>query len=68
MKRPKIREIGKTVNRENLVYETNNYTFSFKAIRFSAKNIFTGKITLIEADKDQSSSLMEIKNFRNKIK
>ena len=26
----KIKEIGKNVNREKLIYETNEYTYSFK--------------------------------------
>ena len=59
------------VERENLVYRTNEYTFSFK--NFPTKNtfgrdIYNSKITLKEADENQSNLLAEIMNFKSKTK
>ena len=48
----KIKEIEKTVDGENLVYRTGEYTYSFKnfqAIRTFGKDIYNGEITLKEA-------------------
>ena len=62
----KIKEIEKTVDRENLVYRTNDYTYSFKnvrAINTFGRNVYNGKFTLKEADEDQSSLLVEIMYF-----
>ena len=67
----KIKEIQKTVNREKLVYRTNEYTYSFKnsrTINAFARDIYNGKITLKEADEDQTSLLVETMNFKSKIK
>ena len=67
----KIKEIGKTVDREDLVYRRNEYTYSFKnfrTINTLSREIYNGTITLKEADKDQSSLLVEIKNFKRNIK
>ena len=52
----KIKEIEKTVERENLVYRTNEYTCSFK--NFGTRNtfgrgIYNGTVTLKEDDKDE---------------
>ena len=51
-----IKEIEKTVDRENLVYRTNECTYSFKNFRTIStfgRDIYNGKITLKEADEDQ---------------
>ena len=51
----RIKEIEKMVDRENLVYRTNEHTYSFKnfpTINTFGKNIYNGAITLKEADKD----------------
>ena len=67
----KIKEMGKTVDREDLVYRRNEYTYSFKnfrAINTLSREIYNGTITLKEADKDQSSLLVEIINFKRNIK
>ena len=51
------------VNREGSIYETRKYVYNFQqfeAIRFFAKNMFTDKITLNDADKHQSDLLIEI--------
>ena len=67
----KIKEIKKTVDRENLVYRTSEYTCSFK--NFWIINIFGGDIYKITvnlkvADKEQSSSLNQIMNFKSETK
>ena len=54
----KNKEIEKTVNRENLVYRKNEYTYIFKfflTIKAFGKDIYSVRITLKEADEDQSS-------------
>ena len=51
----RIKEIKKMIERENLVYRTNEDTYSFKnfqTINTFSKNIYNGAITLKEADKD----------------
>ena len=53
-----IKEIEKIVNKENLVYRTNEYTYNFKnfqTINTFGRDIYNGIITLKEADKDQIS-------------
>ena len=42
------------MDRANLVYRTNKYTYSFK------RDIYNNKVFLKEAAEDQSSSLVEI--------
>ena len=67
----KITEIGKTVDREKLVYKASEYTYSFqnfRIIRAFVRDIYNGEITLKEADEDQASLLNEIMNFRDKTK
>ena len=59
------------VDRENLVYRTNEYTYSFKnfrSINTFGRDIYNGKITLKETDEDQSNLLVEIMNFKKKAK
>ena len=54
----KNKEIEKTVNRQNLVYRKNKYTYIFKiflTIKAFGKDIYSVRITLKEADEDQSS-------------
>ena len=67
----KTKEIEKWVDRENLVYRTNEYTFSFKnfrTINTFGRDICNGIVTLKEANKDQSDLLVENMNFKKKIK
>ena len=67
----KIKEIEKTVDRERLVYKASEYTYSFKnfrTIRTFGRDIYEGKITLKEADEDQSNLLNDIRNFRDKTR
>ena len=67
----KIKEIEKNVNREKLIYETNEYTYSFKnlqTIKTFGKDIYEGKITFEEANEYQTDLLTEIMNFRKNTK
>ena len=67
----KIKEIEKNVDREKLIYETNEYTYSFKnfqTIKTFGRDIYEGKITIEEADKYQTNLLTEIMNFRKNTK
>ena len=53
-----IKETEKIVNKENLVYRTNEYTHNFKnfqTINTFGRDIYNGIITLKEADKYQIS-------------
>ena len=59
------------VDRENRFYRANEYTYSFKTfqtINTFGRDIYNSKITLREADGDQSSLLVKIKNFKIIIK
>ena len=56
---------------EKLVYETNEYTYSFKSfqtIKTFGRDIYQGKITIEEADKYQTDLFAEIMNFRKNTK
>ena len=67
----KIKEIENNVDREKLVYKTNEYTYSFEnfqTIKTFGKDIYDGTITLKEADDYQTDLLVEIMNFRKKTK
>ena len=67
----KIKEIEKNVDREKLVYETNEYTYSFKnfqTIRTFGKDIYDSTIKLEEADEYQTNLLVEIMNFKKNTK
>ena len=59
------------MNREDLIYKTNNYIYNFQKfelIRSCAKNICEGKITLDNADNEQASLLLEIDDFKKETK
>ena len=67
----KIKEIEKTIDREKLVYRASEYTYNFRnfrTIRTFGRDIYEGKITLKEADEDQSNLLNDIRNFRDKTR
>ena len=56
---------------EKLIYETNEYTYSFKnfhTIKTFGRDIYEGKITIEEADKYQTNLLVEIMNFMKNSK
>ena len=51
----KIKEIEKNVDREKLIYETSEYTYSFKnfqTIQTFGRDIYEGKITIEEANEN----------------
>ena len=61
-----IKKIEKNVDREKLVYDADKYRYdfrTFKTIRTFGKDIYEGKITLEEADEDQSNLTDEIGKF-----
>ena len=67
----KIKEIEKNVDREKLIYETNEYTYSFKnfqTIKTFGRDIYEGKITIKEANEYQTKLLDEITNFKKYAK
>ena len=67
----KITEIEKTIDREKLIYKATEYIYDFrnsKTIRTFGKDIYKGKITLEEADEDQSNLIDEIENFNKKAR
>ena len=67
----KILKKEKTVDREKLVYNASEYPYSFKnvrTIRTFGRDIYEGKITLKEADEDQSNLLNDIRNFTDKTR
>ena len=71
MKNKKIKKIEKTVDREKLFYDTNEYTYSFKnyqTIKNFGKDIYDSTITLKEVDEYQTGLLVEILNFKEKTK
>ena len=66
-----IKEIAKNVNRKNLVYKTNEYTYSFRnfqTIRTFDKDIYDGITTLEEADEHQTNLLFKIMDFKKNTK
>ena len=49
----KTKEIEKNVDREKLIYKTNEYTYSFKSFQTTktfGRDIYEGKTTIKEAD------------------
>ena len=67
----KIKEIEKNVDRVKLIYETNEYTYSFKnfqTMKAFLRDFYEGSITLEEANEYQTDLLVEIMNFRNDTK
>ena len=59
----KIKEIEKNVDREKLVYETDEYKYSFKnfqTIKTFGRDIYEGEVTIKEADEYQADLLTEI--------
>ena len=63
----KVIEIEKNVEKEKLVYKTNEYTYSFKnfqTIKAFGKDVYEGKITVKEADEYQKDLLVQIMSFK----
>ena len=66
-----IKEIEDTIDKEKLLYKASGNTYDFrkfKTTRTFGKDIYEGKITLEEADKNQSDLLNKIKNFSDKTR
>ena len=67
----KIKEIEKSVDRDKLIYETNEYTYSFKnfqTIKTFGRDIYEGKTTIEDADEYQTDLLTEIMNSKKNMK
>ena len=67
----KIKEIEKHVDREKLVYETDEYTYCFKnfqTIKTFGRDIYEGEITIKDADEYQADLLTKILDFSKYIK
>ena len=66
----KIKEVEKNIDREKLIYETDECKYSFKkfqTIKTFGRDIYEGKITIKEADEYQAD-LTEILNFGKNTK
>ena len=62
----RILKVEKNVDREKLVYDSGKYTYDFRmfnTIRTFAEDLYEGKITLEEADEDQSDLTDMINEF-----
>ena len=67
----KLKKQKKNVDREKLIYETNEYTYSFKyfhTIKTFGRDIYGGKITIEEANEYQTDLLAEIMIFKKYTK
>ena len=67
----KIKEIEKNIDREKLVYKTNQCTNSFEnfgTIKTFGRDIDERKITIQEADEHHKDLLVEIMNFKKNKK
>ena len=61
----------KKVNRDNMIYYSSKEPFDFrmfKAIRSFGNDIYSSKITINEADQEQSDLVEYILNFNNKTR
>ena len=61
----------KKMQADKLIYETNDYTYSFRnfqTIKTFGRDIYEGKITLEKANEYQTDLLAEIINFKKKTK
>ena len=66
-----IQKMKKILKREDLLYQRDKYVYNFQqfeTIRSFAKTIFAGKITLDNADKDQSDLLNDFIDFKKETK
>ena len=65
----KIKEYEKKVNRDNMIYYSSKEPFDFrmfKTIRSFGDDIYSSKITINEADQEQSDLVEYILNFNDK--
>ena len=66
-----LKKQKKNVEREKLIYKTNEYIYSFKNLQTKktfGRDIYEGKITIEEAEKYQTDLLVEIMTFRKNTK
>ena len=66
-----IKKWEEKIERKDLKYKTNKYLSDcqqFERVRSFGDSIYTGKITIDEADMDQTSLLENIATFNNKSK
>ena len=66
-----LKKQKKNVEREKLIYKTNEYTYSFKNLQTKktfGRDIYEGKTTIEEAEKYQTDLLVEIMSFRKNTK
>ena len=67
----KIKEYEKKVNRDNIIYYSRKEPFDFrmfKTIRSFGDDIYSSKITINEADQEQSDLVEYILNFNTKTR
>ena len=67
----KIKEYEKKINRNNMICYSSKEPFyfnAFKTIWSFDENIYSGKITINEADQEQADLLEYISNFNNKAR
>ena len=67
----KLKKQKKNKDREKLIYEINEYTYSlrnFQTITTLGRDIYEGKITIEEVNEYQTDLLAEIMNFRKNTK
>ena len=67
----KLKKQKKIQTEKNQVYETNEYTYSFKnfqTIKTFGRDIHKGKITIEKANRYQTDLLAETINFRKNTK
>ena len=67
----KIEETEKNVDRQKLIYETSEYTYSFKnfqTIKTFGRDIYEGKITIDKANEYQTDLLAEFISFKKHTK
>ena len=64
-----IKKLEERIDRNHLKYETNKYVYNFQqfeTIRSWDDSIFSEKISISQAEEDQSSLLKNIVEFNNK--
>ena len=64
-----IKKLEERIDRNDLKYETNKYVYNFQqfeTIRSWDDSIFSEKISISQAEEDQSSLLKNIVEFNNK--
>ena len=66
-----MEEVEQTIDRERLVHEANEDTYSFEnfeTIKTFGEGIYDGTITFKEANDYQNDLLIEIMNFKKRTK